>query len=135
MSARSSFGSTCSLNGGIARLVVRTKAENDSHGSGSGASTLPRLVTAEPCPSKPWHCQQPYLTKLALPLTASPAASAEPEARAIVPAATAASTTRTNKRVILVFLPKSARLRPDVDESRLTRLHGGNGFLDRGPEF
>src|SRR3954471_18951914 len=107
MSARSSFGSTCSLYGGMARFVLRTKAENVSHGSGSGASTLPRLVTADPCPSKPWHCQQPYFVKLALPLTASPAAKAEPEARATVPAATAASTTRTNERVILILLPKS----------------------------
>src|SRR5262245_49345640 len=100
MSARSAFGRIASENGGIARLVERTKAENVSHGSGSGASTLPRLVTADPCPSKPWHCQQPYFWKLALPLTASPAANAEADVRTTVPAANAASTTRTIERDI-----------------------------------
>ena len=83
MSARSSFGRIFSLYGGIARLVVRTKAENVSSGSGSGASTLPWLVTAEPCPAKPWHCQQPYLTKATLPFSAAAAqrrAAAEDEA-------------------------------------------------------
>ena len=30
--------------------VLRTNAENVSHGIGSGASTLPPLVATEPCP-------------------------------------------------------------------------------------
>src|SRR5947208_2653275 len=108
MSARSSFGSTTSLYGGMARLVERTNAENVSHGNGSGASTLPALVIAEPCPCVPWHCQQPYLMKLALPFAASPAANAEPDARATAPAAIAASTKRTIERVICFLLPISA---------------------------
>src|SRR6266496_4461910 len=101
----------------MARLVPRTNAENVSQGSGSGASTLPALVIAEPCPSVPWHCQQPYLMKPALPFAASPAANAEPDARATA----AASATRTIVRVIRLC-SRSARLRPDVDESRLAGL-------------
>ena len=78
MSSRSAFGSIFSLYGGMPVLLVRMNAEKPSHGSGSGASTLPLLVATEPWPSKPWHCQQPYLVNAALPLAASPAASAGP---------------------------------------------------------
>src|SRR3954463_14049421 len=92
MSSRSPFGSTFSLYGGMPVLLVRINAEKPSHGSGSGASTLPLLVATDPCPSKPWHCQQPYFTKAALPLAAPPAASAEPWP--IAPTASAASARR-----------------------------------------
>src|SRR5260221_5823038 len=118
----------------MARLVSRTNAENVSQGNGSGASTLPALVIAEPCPCVPWHCQQPYLMKPALPFAASPAANAEPDARATAPAAAAASATRTIVRVICLC-SRSARLRPDVDESRLAGLHGRHCFLDRGSDL
>src|SRR6476646_2782125 len=72
MSSRSPFGRIFSLYGGMPPLLVRTNDEKPSHGSGSGARTLPLLVMADPCPSKPWHCQQPYFTNAALPLAASP---------------------------------------------------------------
>jgi len=77
MSAKSSFGSTFSLYGGIAPLVERTNVENASYESGSGANTLPLLVATEPCPWVPWHCQQPCFMNAAFPFSAD-AASALP---------------------------------------------------------
>ena len=53
MSARSASEKIFSLNGGMARLLERTKPENASQGSGSGASRLPPLVAIEPCPNVP----------------------------------------------------------------------------------
>src|SRR5215831_17551697 len=79
--------------GGIAPLVERTNAENDSYGSGSGASTLPLLAT-DPWPCVPWHCQQPYFMKATLPCSAD-AASAAPSPKS-APAARTASTARNN---------------------------------------
>jgi len=73
----------------VAPLVERTNAENDSNGSGSGASTFPLLAT-DPWPCVPWHCQQPYFMKATLPCSAD-AASAAPSPKSAPTARTASA--------------------------------------------
>src|SRR5579864_207972 len=73
ISARSESDSICSRNGGISPLELRTNALKASKGSLVLASTLPPLVATEPWPSKPWHCQQPFLTNATLPFSADAA--------------------------------------------------------------
>src|SRR5258708_4073742 len=106
-----------------------------SSGIGSGASFGP--LTGEPCPTVPWHCQQPYFMKFSLPLAESPAASAalEPKAARVArPAASAASprVRRLLRTRRMCFT--STRLGNGIDERRLALLDHFDGFLKRRPE-
>src|SRR5450759_5088470 len=108
-------------------------ADKLSSGSGSGASLGPALP---PCPKKPWHCQQPFLTKASLPFSADAASAAPPPIT--VPAASTASDNFNTQRISnsprLAFCFEHdlfrkqfsafwdhalTRLRPDVEQSRL----------------
>src|SRR5476651_2224597 len=111
----------------MAPLLLRTKAESASSGIGFGASFAPATL---PCPSKPWHCQHPCFTKAALPFSTDPAA-ATGEAKAS-PAMIAASARKW--KVGMIPASVLARLRPDIEQRRLARLHHRDGFLERGAE-
>src|SRR2546421_5396035 len=107
-----------------------------SSGSGSGASFGP--LTGEPCPTVPWHCQQPYFRKFCLPLAASPAASAalDPRARPAASAATPREPTRVRRLLRtrrMCF--SSTRLGNGIDERRLALLDHFDGLLERRPEI
>src|SRR5215470_13788244 len=103
-----------------------------SSGIGSGASFGP--VTGEPCPSVPWHCQQPYFMKFSLPLAAS-AASAAPEPRARPAASAARPRERTTVLRTRRMCFTSTRLSNGIDERRLALLDHLDGFLERRPEI
>src|SRR5262245_29209210 len=111
----------------MARLVLRTKPENASYGSGSGASFLPWLVTP-PCPNVPWHCQQPYFMYAALPFSAEAAIAAP---WLISAAATPTAAASDNSFKPMFAIPRSARLRPHVDQRGLARLHDLDRALQR----
>src|SRR5438874_3409947 len=108
-----------------------------SSGSGSGASFGP--LTGEPCPTVPWHCQQPYFRKFCLPLAASPAASAALEPKAARVARPAASAANPTERTRILRTRRmcftSTRLSDGIDERRLALLDHLDGFLERRPEI
>src|SRR5436190_17910593 len=85
----------------MARRLLRMKADIASNGNGPGASLGPE--TGDPWPTVPWHCQQPYFMKLALPLVAS-AAKATLEDRARPAASAASPSLRLTIRIF--FLPQ-----------------------------
>src|SRR5262245_46440194 len=109
------------------------KLDIASSGIGSGASFGP--VTGEPCPTVPWHCQQPYFMKFSLPLAASPAASAALDPRAARPAASAASPRVRKLLRTRRMCFTSTRLGNGIDERWLALLDHLDGFLERRPEI
>src|SRR6185436_499498 len=121
MSARSASERISFGYGGICPLELRTKTLNASSGIGFGASVLP---AAPPCPTSPWHCQQPFFMKAALPLAAS-AASAGVVARP------RRSNTLSGKRIGLSL----ARLGPHVEERGRPGLHHLDRFTQRRGEL
>src|SRR5215470_20177378 len=127
MSATSSFDRIVSEYGGIARLLLRRNATNASAAIGSGASLGP---VTPPCPSVPWHCQQPCCMKATLPFSAEAAnAPPQPSKR---PAANATGPRTRTKRIDETSL---ARLRPDIEQRRLPGLHHGHRLLERRAEL
>src|SRR5450759_2247028 len=115
-------------------------ADKLSSGSGSGASLGPALP---PCPKKPWHCQQPFLTKASLPFSADAASAAPPPITP--PAASAASDNFNTQRIsnsprlafcfehelfpTLLRPPKRASRRREIGTQPRVKL-GGRLFRD-----
>src|SRR5687767_9171763 len=114
-------------------LVVRTNPASAPYAIGTGAAM--RGPSRPPWPSRPWHCQQPTRSKLALPFATSPAGAAPPKLGE-TPKPTAHSTEAVARMLNLVLIGVLlARLRHDVDQHGLAGLHRVDAALDRCREI